>query len=106
VPWPYRVPGGRWVAVAFSVVTTLWSLLATAALLWPGFGTSDPNSALAGIGFGGQRPQFELSQLIPLLILIAGGVVFYLPGTNTRRTMVSVALAEHGEPAVAAATAG
>ena len=48
VPRPYRVPGARWVAVAFSVLTTAWALLATVALLWPGFGTSDPDSALAG----------------------------------------------------------
>ncbi len=99
---PYRVPGARWVAVAFSVVTTAWALLATVALLWPGFGTSNPDSALASLGFGGQRLQYELSQFIPLLLLVAVGVGFYALGRDTRRHMVSVPLGSHADGALAA----
>jgi amino acid transporter len=106
VPRPYRVPGARWVAVAFSVVTTAWALLATIALLWPGFGTSDPDSALAGLGFGGQRLQYELSQFIPLLVLAAVGIGFYVLGRETRSHMVSVPLVGHGEGALPVPAAG
>jgi amino acid transporter len=97
VPRPYRVPGARWVAVALSVVTTGWAALATVALLWPGIGTSDPNGALADLGFGGQRLQFELSQFIPLTIFVLLGVGFYIAGAKTRAHMVRVRMAEHGE---------
>ena len=48
----------------------------------PGFGTSDPDSALAGLGFGGQRLQYELSQFIPLLVLAAVGIGFYVLGAR------------------------
>lgn len=102
---PYRVPGGRWVAVAVSVVTTAWALLATIALLWPGFGTPDPGAALASIGFGGQRLQFELSQFIPLVLFILLGVAFYLAGSNTRSHMVTVRMAEHDQELEATALA-
>lgn len=104
VPRPYRVPGGRGVAVAVSVLTAAWALLATIALLWPGFGTSDPDAALQGLGFGGQRLQYELSQFIPLLLLVGIGVLFYALGRGTRRHMVSVPLVESAEPVVAPAT--
>ncbi len=101
---PYRAPGARWVAVGISALTTGWALLATIALLWPGFGTSNPDSALQGLGFGGQRLQYELSQFIPLVILAGVGVLFYVFGRDTRRHMVSVSLGDPLEPAVAPAT--
>ena len=44
------VPGTRWVAVAFSVLTSAWALLATVALPWPGFGTSNPRLRPAAPG--------------------------------------------------------
>ena len=56
---PFRVPGGLGVAWLISVVATGWSLLAAVCLLWPGFGTADPDAALPA-GFEGQRLQFEL----------------------------------------------
>jgi hypothetical protein len=74
--------------------------------LWPGFGTSDPDSALAGLGFGGQRLQYELSQFIPLLVLAAVGVGFYVLGRDTRRHMVSVPLTTHADAALPAAALG
>ena len=66
VPRPFRVPGGMAVAWVISIVTTFWALLATVVLLWPGIGTSDPNSALDGLGFSNQRWQYEASQIVPL----------------------------------------
>jgi amino acid transporter len=89
VPRPYRVPGGRGVAIFVSALCCLWALLATVCLLWPGFGTSAPDSALPQ-GFGGQRLQYELSQFLPLVVLLAIGVLFYVLGGHTRRHMVSL----------------
>ena len=37
---PYRVPGGVAGAWICSVVPTFWALLATVALIWPGFGVN------------------------------------------------------------------
>jgi len=88
VPRPYRVPGGNAGAMIISLVCFGWSALATIALLWPGFGTSNPDSALTSVGFAGQRLQFELSQFIPLIVLFGLGCVFYVLGGRTRRHMV------------------
>src|SRR5206468_4026396 len=66
---PYRVPGGMtgvWVVAGLS---TLWALVATVALLWPGFGvgwfgtSGSPDDALPK---GISRGSFELTQILPL----------------------------------------
>ena len=99
---PYKVPGGAAVAWALSVLTTLWALLATVALIWPGFGVdwfgqhANPNDALAALSFSHERLQYELSQIIPLIVLIAVGLVFYLAGRRTRLQSVAAPL-EPGE---------
>ena len=52
VPRPYRIPGGNagvWIA---GTLCTMWAALATVALLYPGVGTSDPNSSLPAAGRG------------------------------------------------------
>ena len=54
------------------------------------------------LGFGGQRLQYELSQFIPLLVLIAVGAGFYVLGRDTRRHMVSVPIATHRDAALPA----
>jgi amino acid transporter len=51
---PFRAPGGRGGAWVITVLATGWSLLATVCLLWPGFGTPEPDLALPA-GFEGQR---------------------------------------------------
>ena len=54
-----------------------------------GFGAGgDPNSNLAALGCSHQGLQDELSQIVPLaviIIIIIIGVVFYLLGTKTRQ---------------------
>jgi len=95
---PYRVPGGDTGALIVSVLCFAWSLLATAALLWPGLGQSDPNASLPS-GFAGERWQYEASQIIPLLFFIALGVVFYWLGAPTRRSQVTVPLEAAPAPA-------
>jgi amino acid transporter len=72
---------------------TLWSALATLALLYPGFLTSKPDDSLPD-GWAGQRGSYELSQFIPLAILIAIGFAFYALGAKTRREEVAVKLAD------------
>ena len=51
---PFRVPGGRRCAWLVTVLATGWSLLAAICLLWPGFGTADPDATLPA-GFEGDR---------------------------------------------------
>jgi hypothetical protein len=66
-------------------------LLATVVLIWPGFGVTwfgaggDPNANLDALGFSHQRAQYELSQLVPLAVIIVIGIVFYLLGSKTRQ---------------------
>jgi glutamate:GABA antiporter len=104
VPRPYRVPGGMVGAWICSVVPTFWALLATVALLWPGFGVNwfgaggNPNDSLAALSFSHERLEYELSQIVPLLVIVVVGVVFYFLGSSTRKQEVT-------EP-VAAALAG
>jgi amino acid transporter len=88
---PYRVPGGMAIAWILSALTTLWALLATVALIWPGFGVdwfglhANPNGALTALSFSHERFQNELSQVVPLIVLVAMGVVFYLVGDQNAR---------------------
>ena len=87
---PYRVPWGTAGAWLCSAVPAFWALLATVALIWPGFGVGwfgtggHPNDDLASLGFSHQRMAYELSQIVPLIVIIAVGAVFYLMGGATR----------------------
>jgi hypothetical protein len=71
-------------------------LLATVALIWPGFGVNwfgqhaNPNGALAALSFSHERLAYERSQLIPLVVLVAIRVVFYLLGGRTRKQTVAL----------------
>lgn len=87
VPRPYKVPGGNLGAVVISVLCTAWAALATVALLYPGFGTSHPDSSLPS---GWTRGAYELSQFVPLGALILLGLVFYALGAPTRRRLADV----------------
>jgi amino acid transporter len=86
-PRPYRVPGGMTGAWICSILCTLWSVFATVVLLYPGIGTSHPDDSLP-TGFAGERVQYELSQIVPLLVLLAIGVIFYAMGARTREHLV------------------
>jgi glutamate:GABA antiporter len=102
VPRPFRVPGGNLGAWIAGVLCTGWAALATVALLYPGFGTSDPDASLPD-GWAGQRGDYELSQFIPLAALILLGLVFYAAGTPTRRQGATVPLTTELPPAPAGA---
>jgi hypothetical protein len=91
VPRPYRVPGGMPGAIFISVLCFGWSLLATVSLLFPGFGTDDPDGALPE---GFTRIEYELSQFIPLLLFLLLGIFFYMRGRKTREEMVAISFAD------------
>ncbi len=86
---PYRIPGGMAVVWICGIVAAAWCLLTTIAIIWPGIGTSDPDASLPE-GFGGQRLQYELSQIVPLVVMILIGLLFYALGARTRREQVAV----------------
>ncbi len=108
VPRPYRVPlgqAGAWIA---GVLCTFWAIFATVVLLWPGIGVNwfgqhgVPNDSLPD---GFTRFQFEMSQLIPLLVFALAGIVFYISGARTRRQMVRIPFAQELAEDAAAAQA-
>jgi amino acid transporter len=115
VPRPYRVPGGMAGAWICTILPTFWALVATIFLLWPGLGVNwfgvggNPNDSLASLSFSGERLEYELSQLVPLAIIVAIGVAFYFLGSRTRQQEVAEPIAPAiGAPAsdVAGAQAG
>jgi len=87
---PFRVPGGMGVAWIITIATTGWSLLAAICLLWPGFGTPDPDAALPA-GFMDERATFELLVLVPILLLIAVHTVFYAYENRRESSVVEAA---------------
>ena len=48
------------------------------------FGGGNPNDNLAALSFSHQRLQYELTQIVPLAVIVGVGVVFYLLGGKTR----------------------
>jgi len=93
---PYRIPGGAvglWVA---GILTTAWAAFTTIAVIYPGLGTASPDDSLPS-GFAGERLQYTLSQLIPLVVMVLIGLGFFALGRRTR---------QHLEPGVPAAEAG
>jgi amino acid transporter len=92
---PYRVPGGMAGAWICSLVPTFWALVATVFLLWPGLGVNwfgaggNPNDSLADLSFSHERLQYELSQILPLLVIVAVGVIFYWLGRKARQDVAT-----------------
>lgn len=80
---PFRVPGGMPVAWAVTVLTMGWSIVAAVCLLWPGLGTAVPDDALPA-GFDGDRLQFELLVLGPIVVVVFVALVFHLRSARTR----------------------
>jgi glutamate:GABA antiporter len=96
---PYAAPGGFAGTVVISGLTTLWALVASVGLLWPGALSALPfvgDAADASLpsGFEHDRSGYELSQIVPLLVMVGLGLLFYALGTKTRRAQVDVPLDE------------
>jgi glutamate:GABA antiporter len=94
---PYRIPGGMPMVWIVGGLCTFWAVIASIVLIYPGFGTNwfgqhgNPDSALPA---GFTRGQFEMSQIIPLVILVIIGILFFVAGAPTRRHKVTVPIAE------------
>jgi amino acid transporter len=80
---PFLVPGGLPVAWGITIITTAWSLLAAVSLLWPGFGTSDPDAALPA-GFASDRGTFEVLVVGPIVLLLLVYSTFYVVQARRR----------------------
>ena len=92
---PYQAPGGLIGSFAISFVTMFWALLCSISLLWPGVlnvFTGDPVDSALPDSFAGQRISYELTQLLPLLLMVALGLLFYYWGAKTRANQVDVPL--------------
>jgi amino acid transporter len=100
VPRPYRIPWGNTGAWICGVLTTGWAALATVALLYPGFGTSNPDASLPA-GFENARGAFEVSQFVPLAVLVVLGLIFYAAGAPTRAKEVDIPLVDGASPTFA-----
>jgi amino acid transporter len=96
---PYRIPGGMVGAWVVGGLAEFWALFSVIVLLWPGFLTAHPDAALPA---GFTRIEYEKSQIVPLLALVALGALFYALGAPTRQREVEVTLEE---PEVALAPA-
>ena len=89
IPRPFRIPGGMPVVWGVGILTTLWAGVATLALLYPGIGTSNPNGSLPS-GWSGERGLFEVTQALPLAVIITVGVIWYVLAAPTRRELADV----------------
>ncbi|WP_432175112.1 APC family permease [Streptomyces sp. Tue6028] len=90
VPRPYAVPGGLFGARLVSALATVFVAFTVVVLVWPGFGVGwfgTTGSAADSLpeSFAGQRLQYTLSQLVPLVLFVGIGLACYAAGARTRR---------------------
>jgi glutamate:GABA antiporter len=90
VPRPYRIPGGKAGLWTAGILTTAWAAFTTIAIIYPGIGTAHPDASLPS-GFAGERLQYTLSQVIPLVVMVLIGLLFYALGAPTRRQATQAA---------------
>ncbi|WP_407554200.1 APC family permease [Streptomyces sp. Pv4-95] len=104
-PRPYRVPGGRAGAWLVTALATGLVAFTVVVLIWPGFGvgwfgTEGSSAASLPESFAGERLQYTLSQVLPLLLFIGVGLLFAVLGAPARRrgrAAEAAARAERGE---------
>jgi amino acid transporter len=97
VPRPYRIPGGKVGLWTAGILTTAWCALTTIAIIYPGIGTAHPDDSLPS-GFEHQRLEYTLSQVIPLVVMILIGLLFYALGAPTRRQARADAVSSEAVP--------
>jgi glutamate:GABA antiporter len=103
---PYRIPGGTVGLWVVGILTTAWAAFTTIAIIYPGIGTAHPDDSLPS-GFAGQRLSYTLSQVIPLVVMVLIGLLFYALGAPTRRqTAAAAAAAADGTARAEVGTAG
>jgi glutamate:GABA antiporter len=89
VPRVYRVPGGMPVAWIVTLLPFAYALIAVVFILVPG---TLPGSI--------DRPTYELTQFIPLIIVILLTVVFYIMGHRDKRNQDVIVELNTGESSV------
>jgi glutamate:GABA antiporter len=100
---PYKTPGGLVGAGIISGLTLLWAVVASLNLLYPGlFSVFTGGSADDSLpsSFANQRWAYEVSQIVPLIAIVALGLLFYALGAKTRAQQVDVRLNEPAGEAV------
>jgi glutamate:GABA antiporter len=83
VPRTYRVPGGMLGAWIVTLLPFAYTLIASYFLLIP------TNSYVSKSGL--DRPTFELTQFIPLVVIVLLTIVFYIWGQNEKRNQDVIA---------------
>ncbi|MBT2508001.1 APC family permease [Streptomyces sp. ISL-98] len=88
---PYAVPGGRAGAWLVTALATGFVAFTVVVLIWPGFGVGwfGTDGAAADSlpeSFAGERLQYTLSQVVPLVLFLVIGLIFYALGVKTRRS--------------------
>jgi amino acid transporter len=106
---PYQIPFGMAGVWVCGVITTLWAVFASLVAIFPGFlnGTLLNDDGLptwkdsAGVDHVVSRLKYESISFGAIIITIIAGIIFYMLGAETRRSMVDVPL-EGNEAAVSA----
>ena len=79
---------GKWVPTlgAWARGAVLTFFVVSVAIYAARFGAGgNPNDDLAALSFSHQRLQYELTQIVPLGVIVGLGVLFYVLGGKTRR---------------------
>ncbi|MGF6888424.1 amino acid transporter [Nocardia sp. GAS34] len=90
-PRPFEIPGGTIGGYVASALATVIAMFAFCQLVWPGIGVGwfgsqgSPNDSLPA-GFTSQRMAYEVTQVVPLVLFLGIGVVFYLIGRYQKRS--------------------
>lgn len=85
------VPGGRAGAWLVTALATGFVAFTVVVLIWPGFGvgwfgTDGVAADSLPESFAGERLQYTLSQVVPLVLFLVIGLIFYALGAKTRRS--------------------
>jgi amino acid transporter len=91
VPRVYRVPGGMPVAWIVTLLAFAYAFLAVLGILWP-FTPTLPGSV--------DRLTYELTQFIPLIIIVLLTIIFYIMGHNDKSNQDVVVEHVTGESSV------
>ena len=83
---PYRAP---W-APFLSILLTAWIIFATVEMFMPGLGDGWFSDAYRPDGWlESERVTYLLVELVPFLVFVAIGVIFWITGSNTRKDIIT-----------------
>ena len=98
---PYAVPGGNIGTIIVGVITTIWVLFGTIVIFAPGlgngwFGSGGTFDDGLPHAWEGQRISYTLTEITPVLVFIAVGVIFWWVGRKTAAQTVPFDLTVSG----------